>query len=98
MDIGSEDVVEVVKPDISSSNTEKRISPTKPNTTSAAAVLMLYTAGKAWGTMLSHGMSSEDIMLDEMLDEIVEELRTVLLTRVLSALKLCCVFDARESS
>ena len=108
------DDIEVVKPDISSSNNERRISPTKSSTTSAAAVLMLFTAGKAWGTMLSHGMRADDTILDEVLDEmldemldevldevldeIADELRAVLLTRDLGALKLCCVFDAQDSS
>lgn len=100
------DKVEVVKPDISSSNTEKRMSPTNSRTTSAAAVLMLYTAGRAWGTILSHGMRPDDTILDEMLDEmlgekldeIAEELNAVLLIEVLGALERCDVFDGLDSS
>lgn len=91
--------VEVVKPDISPPNTERRMSPTKSRTTSAAPLSMLYSAGRAWGTMLSHGMTLDDTAvdetLDEMLDEIVDECKSVLLTGFLDALELCWVFDAR---
>ena len=96
------DNVEVVNPDISPSNTETRMSPTKSNTISAAAELMLYIAGRAWGIVLSHGMRADDTTLDEMLDamldEIDDELRALLLTRVFGALELSCVFDGRDTS
>lgn len=99
---------EVVKPDTSPPRTDRRMSPTRPRTTSAAPFLMLYPAGWAWGITVSHGGSvmmpddtaleeTLDEALDKALDEMAAELRVVLLTETLAAFELCGVFDACDS-